>query len=166
VINKTSLLAIRALLVITRDAPGAVLPPRSIAAHLNASPAYLAKVLRLLVKAGILRAEHGTKGGVFLSRRTSEITLLEIVQACQGAIAGGYCVPVENLRATCAFHRASVELERAIVEVLSRWNLEHLEKSPGPAGSLPGGMRCMLVGFPVVTADRPVRTRPNRRGVL
>jgi Rrf2 family transcriptional regulator, nitric oxide-sensitive transcriptional repressor len=148
VINKTSVLALRALLVIAREKPGSVIPPRTIAANLNESPAYMAKVLRLLVKAGILRAERGTKGGVFLNRPTSEISMLAIVQACQGAIVGGYCQEIPDLRSTCSFHRAAVELEQAVAQVLSRWNLAHLERIPAPVGRLPGTLHCLIAGFP------------------
>jgi DNA-binding IscR family transcriptional regulator len=109
----------------------------------------MAKVLRSLVKAGILRAEHGSKGGVLLNRRPDEITLLAVVEACQGAIVGSYCGDIDDVRATCAFHRAAVELRKAITDVLSHWNLEHLIKAPGPSKRLPGGTQCMMPAFPL-----------------
>lgn len=164
VINKTSILAMRAVLVVASGQPGSVMSPRSIAARLNESPAYMAKVLRLLVRAGILRAERGTKGGVFLNRPTSEISMLEVVQACQGAIVGAYCQPVVDLKNTCAFHRATVELERAVTEVLSRWNLAHLEKAPGPLGTLPRAMHCLIAGVPLpLTQHDPAPKGTARR---
>jgi DNA-binding IscR family transcriptional regulator len=109
----------------------------------------MAKVLRSLVKAGILRAEHGSKGGVLLNRRPDEITLLAVVEACQGAIVGSYCGDIDDVRATCAFHRAAVELREAITDVLSHWNLEHLVNAPGPSNRLPGGKQCMMPVFPL-----------------
>jgi Rrf2 family protein len=148
-ITKTSLLAIRALLLLTQGKPGAVTTPREIASRLGESPAYMAKVLRQVVRAGVLRAERGVKGGVFLSRNHAEITLLEIVEACQGQIVESYCQDVQDLKITCAFHHAAVELQQAIVNVLSRWNLEQLAKSPGPSRRLPGGRHCMIAGPPV-----------------
>jgi len=160
-LSKTVLLAIRALLVVVKNPPGAVISPRTIAASLNESPAYMAKVLRLLVKAGILRAERGVKGGVFLSRRTAEITLLEIVEACQGTIHGSYCQPIDDLRITCAFHRAAVELEQAMVGVLSRWTLAQMEKSPGPLGPLPGARHCVMTSFPAAISARAA-ARPRK----
>jgi Rrf2 family protein len=138
-ITKTSLLATRALLCLAKDQQATATPPRSIALRLGESPAYMAKVLRSLVKAGILRAEHGSKGGVLLNRRPDEITLLAVVEACQGAIVGSYC----------AFHRAAVELREAITDVLSHWNLEHLVNAPGPSNRLPGGKQCMMPVFPL-----------------
>ena len=148
-ITKTSLLATRALLYLATENQAIAISPRNIALQLGESQAYLAKVLRSLVKAGILRAEHGSKGGVLLNRRAGEITLLAIVEACQGAIVGSYCQDVSDLEATCAFHRAAVELRHSIVAVLGRWTLEQLVASPHPSERLPNGMNCMLAGVAV-----------------
>src|SRR5215467_12638655 len=107
-ITKTSLLATRALLYLVKDNQGGAISPRNIALQLGESQSYMAKVLRSLVKAGILRSEHGSRGGVLLNRSQSEITLLSIVEACQGAIAESYCQDIEDLETTCAFHHAAV----------------------------------------------------------
>ena len=162
-ITKTSLLATRALVCLAEAEQGVVVSPRSIAARIGESPAYMAKVLRSLVKAGILRAEHGRKGGVLLNRRPIDVTLLAIVEACQGAIAGSYCQDIDDLQTTCAFHRATVELQHSIVKVLSRWNLEQLAASPRPTKRLPGEMHCMMVGFPVSIAGAGPGSRPQKR---
>jgi Rrf2 family protein len=80
-ITKTSLLATRALLFLAKDKEGVVVSPRTIALQLGESQTYMAKVLRSLVKAGVLRAEHGSRGGVLLNREPKHITLLMIVEA-------------------------------------------------------------------------------------
>lgn len=157
-ITKTSLLATRALLFLATANQAVAISPRNIALELGESQAYLAKVLRFLVKAGILRAEHGSRGGVLLNRRTSEITLLAIVEACQGAIVGSYCKDVADLGATCAFHRAAVELRHAIVTVLGRWTLEHLVTSPHPAKRLRKATNCMLAAVSAM----PSKTKAAR----
>lgn len=161
-ITKTSLLATRALLCLATEQQEVAMPPRSIALKLGESQTYLAKVLRALVKAGILRAEHGSKGGVLLNKHPNEITLLAIVEACQGTIVGSYCQDIHDLAITCSFHRAAIELRQAIVGVLSHWSLEQLAKLPAPTKRLPG-KHCMMVGFPLplrgANAVRPGRKR-------
>ena len=158
-ITKTSLLATRALLYLARENQGVVISPRNIALTLGESQAYMAKVLRSLVKAGILRAEHGSRGGVLLNRHTGEITLRAIVEACQGEIAGSYCQDIDDVQSTCAFHRAAVELRQSIVDVLERWTLEGLAAVPGPQRSLPRGVHCMMTG-PLVHLSREQQSNP------
>jgi Rrf2 family protein len=153
-ITKTSILATRALVCLARDQDGGAISPRSIALQLGESRTYMAKVLRSLVKAGLLRAEHGSKGGVRLNRAPEEITLLAIVEACQGAIVGSYCEDIDDIRIACAFHHAAVELREAIVSVLSKWHLADIAKSPGPAKCLPEGKHCFLVGLPLSSSGR------------
>jgi len=148
-ITKTSLLATRALLYLAKDQPAIARSPRSIAHQLGESPAYMAKVLRSLVKAGILRAERGSKGGVRLNKRPHAITLLTVVEACQGAIVGSHCQDIDDAGTTCAFHKAAVELHEAIIDVLSQWNVEQLAKAPGPTKCLPAGPQCMIARFPL-----------------
>jgi Rrf2 family protein len=148
VLTKTSLLAIRALLFLAQNEPGASVAPRRIAEALGESPTYLAKVLRLLVRVGVLRAERGVKGGVRLNRALAQINLLTIVEACQGAILEDYCAAGCEIGRTCSFHQAAEELHRAVTGVLSRWTLAHLAERPRPAGRLPSAIRCVMVQSP------------------
>lgn len=153
-LSKTALLATRALVILAKESSGQVMSPRKIASYLNESPAYLAKVLRLLVRAGILRAERGVAGGVFLSRPSHEITLLQIVEACQGIIHGDYCQHLEDSTSVCAFHQASVELEGAVVGVLNRWTLADLQERPSPLRPLPRSVQCRMFPAPLTMQPR------------
>ena len=122
------------------------------------SPTYLAKVVRYLVKPGILRAHRGVAGGVVLNRLPGEITLQSVVEACQGAILGDFCSEAPELAETCALHQAGVELNQAILGVLSRWTLADLLKRPHPTASLDPYGRCWLAGSPAqAEAGRRIR---------
>lgn len=143
-VTKTSISAIRALMYAASHANQGSLPPRLIAEDLAESPTYMAKVTRHLVKAGILRVEKGVKGGVRLARPAAEITLLSVVEACQGAVVGDYCQPGCDLSTVCAYHRAAAELHQAISAVLSKWTIAQMLRKP--AGSRrPGGMPCVVL---------------------
>lgn len=144
-ITKTSLSAIRALLYLSRRENEGPISPRKIGHDLNESPTYMAKVARHLVKANILRAEKGVKGGVRLSRRPEEITMLEVVQACQGTLVGDYCQPDCDNASICAYHRAAAELHNAISGVLSRWTIAQLLKKPSAAGRKSGVVDCVIL---------------------
>lgn len=143
-LSGTSLSALRALIYLGQRAP-AVLSPRHIAVELGESPTYLSKVTTQLVKAGVLRAEKGVKGGVQLARPAAEITMLAVVEACQGTIVGGYCRSACRPSEVCAFHKAAQQLEMAISETLRRWTLAELLKKPSRAKALADGFACAML---------------------
>jgi Rrf2 family protein len=131
-LTKTSITAIRLLLHVAQVSDSAPASVRLAAGRLQESPTYLAKVAGLLVRSGILRGQRGVAGGISLARPPAAVSMLDIVQACQGAILGDFCDQAAELRQACAFHQASAELHAAILKVLSSWSLEALLKKPGP----------------------------------
>ena len=145
-LTQTSVIAVRLLMSLEPGAPGKAASLKQIAGELGESPTYLVKIARHLVRAGILRAHRGQAGGVALSRAPKEITLLAIVEACQGTIHGNFCRDTGQLSKTCALHKAGAELHDAIIGVLSGWTLADLCRQPGPAGELRGKGRCLLEG--------------------
>jgi Rrf2 family protein len=145
-VSKTTISAIRALLYLTRCSGSAAISPRRVAAAIGESPSYLSKITRELVKAGILRAEKGAKGGVRLSRAPSQISLLSIVEACQGTMLGNYCQAQCEPADLCSWHHAASELQGAVVGVLSRWNLEQLSEKPFSTAPRTGEAACVMGG--------------------
>jgi Rrf2 family transcriptional regulator, nitric oxide-sensitive transcriptional repressor len=148
VLGKTTLSALRALLFLTQQEPAACLSPRHIAAVLGESPTYLAKVLRHLVKAGVLRAERGATGGVRLAMAPEDVTLLDVVEACQGTIVGNYCQATVADVSVCSFHQAALDLHNAITGVLSKWTLSDLLATP---------RRSAAMGLPCLMGDQTLR---------
>ena len=80
-------------------------------------------------RAGILRSTRGVRGGVALARDPSDITLLEIFEACQGILTAGYCRN-SGSGGNCSFHEAMGELHDATTSVLARWTLADLLRRP------------------------------------
>jgi Rrf2 family protein len=143
-LTKTTVSAIRALIHVGLHGSGGPISPRRIAEQLGESPTYLAKVMRLLVKAGILRAHFGTAGGVVLHRPPESITLLAITEACQGALLANLCSETGNMAGACAFHQAGAELHQAILGVMSRWTLASFLSNPSPSLRCEGRIRCWM----------------------
>lgn len=152
-LTQTTESAVRALIYLASEGGPDPLSPRSIAERLGLSPTYMAKVATLLVKANILRAHRGVLGGVNLNRPADTITLLAIVEACQGHVVGDFCQVSEETSKTCAYHRFASELQSAIVGVLSRWTLADLAAKPGPSPELMAIVPCKMT----------VRLQPQRR---
>lgn len=63
-------------------------PGRQIAERRTIPPEYLLKILQQLVRAGILRAERGRKGGFLLRKPPELTTMLEVIEALDGPITG------------------------------------------------------------------------------
>jgi Rrf2 family protein len=127
-LTQTSELAIRSLLFIVRQGGKTPVAPRQISGAITCSPTYLAKTLGMLVRAGILRSMRGSSGGVLLAREPERISLLDIVEACQGLVTGDYCQETDESVEVCGFHKAMRELHQVTVEALDRWTLAALLK--------------------------------------
>lgn len=91
--------------------PGASASAAQLAEHYGVPGAYLAKQLQALVRAGVLAATTGPRGGFRLARQPAEISLLDIVEAVDGAANPYECreirqqgrgaIPAEDCRRTC-----------------------------------------------------------------
>jgi Rrf2 family transcriptional regulator, nitric oxide-sensitive transcriptional repressor len=165
-LSRTALSAIRSLLFLAQhhSSESGYFTPRRIASSLDESPSYLAKVLRSLVKDGILRAEKGVKGGVRLSRPAGDITLLAIVEACQGTLLPEHCQSTTP-EGACSLHQAALELHQGITGVLSRWTLAMLLERPVACSTTAGTLPCLMARTVYTAAGTagviPTETRPQ-----
>ncbi len=129
-LTQTSELAIKTLIFLAVQGQGKPLSPRRIALSMDCSPSYLAKTVGHLVRTGVLRSIRGSAGGVLLAKAPQEITLLEVVEACQGLITAQYCDGPDEATNLCSFHRAMAELHEAVTGILTDWTLEDLLRCP------------------------------------
>ena len=143
-LTNTTETALRALIFISLNGEGNPITPRFIADSLDLSSTYLAKVSSQLVKSGILESHRGARGGVRLRRSPDTITLLEVIEACQGRLVGDYCDGVADPQHSCAFHQAMLEAYSVLCGVLSRWTLADLVAKPAPTGSEVKGFPCRM----------------------
>lgn len=103
--------------------PGAAASAAQLAKYYDLPAAYLAKQLQALVKAGVLTAATGPRGGFRLARPASEITLLRIVEAVDGASSPYECREIrqrgtgallpEDCRNTCILAEKMAEAHDA-----------------------------------------------------
>jgi Rrf2 family protein len=112
-------------------------------AHLHdVSATYLAKQLQALSRAGLVRAAQGQAGGYVLTRPASEVTVLDVVEAVDGARPAFVCTeirqrgplatPREACTAPCAISRAmsaADEAWRAALRDVSIADLAHTVNS-------------------------------------
>jgi Rrf2 family protein len=95
--------------------PEATVSAAQLAAHFGVPPAYLAKQLQTLVRAGILSATTGPRGGFRLARPASEITLFDVVAAVDGGGSPYVCREIRQ-RGTGALPRSQCR-ERCLIAI-------------------------------------------------
>ena len=103
--------------------PGATIPAARLAEYHGVPAPYLAKHLQALSRAGILESVPGPTGGYRLARPPAGITLLDVVEAIDGAEPAFACteirrrgpaaVAAREYRLPCAIHAAMDRADRA-----------------------------------------------------
>jgi Rrf2 family protein len=124
--------------------PGAAASAAQLAEHYDLPPAYLAKQLQALVRAGVLSAATGPRGGFRLARPAAEITLLQVVEAVDGEAPfytckeirqrGRAATPPEQCREACG-----LAAQMAVAEAAWRQSLRAVTIADIVA-SLPDGV--------------------------
>lgn len=102
---------------------GRGVPGAKLAEFHDLPPAYLAKHLQALSRAGIVTADRGVKGGYRLGRAPAKISLFDIVVAVEGPQPAFRCTEIRQrgpcpaapsaCRKACAIARAFQEAEAA-----------------------------------------------------
>jgi DNA-binding IscR family transcriptional regulator len=82
---------------------------------------------------------------VILARNPAEISILQIVEACQGLMTAQYCDQADDLTKACIFHRAMLELHEATVGTLSRWTLQDFLRFPASPRLDKEGSGCRML---------------------
>ncbi len=121
--------AIRGMMHIASMADGAVALRSDIAQAQGIPPSFMAKILRSLVRARLLRSSRGVHGGFALARPSSRITLLDVVEAIEGPLSLTNCTPDPHGCARsddCPATAIWTEVQRKMAEVLRNTTLEEL----------------------------------------
>ncbi len=92
VITRATEYAIRAVLHMAMQAPGATILKKDICEEQEITPAFLTKILQPLIKSGIVGSQRGVRGGFFLNKSADAITLLDVIKAEEGPIHLNLCL--------------------------------------------------------------------------
>jgi Rrf2 family cysteine metabolism transcriptional repressor len=83
---------VRVMVELARRAGEDPVPLAEIAEHDGLPLAYLEHLVARLRKAGLVDSRRGSRGGYMLARSPTEITMAEVVEALEGAIAPIECI--------------------------------------------------------------------------
>lgn len=144
-LTQTSELAVNVLLYLgLRGREEGPIGPKEIAVAIGASPTYTSKVCGQLARMNVIRTQRGPSGGIFLTRKPESLTLLEVVEACQGRILPNYCEDVSDRGSVCTYHLTMIELHHAITRILGSCSLADLMARPAPKRSVTMEGHCRI----------------------
>ena len=103
----------------------AALPAAKLAEFHGVPPAYLAKHLQALVRAGVCESVPGPRGGFRLARSTDDISLLDITVAVDGEETAFRCGEIRQrgpaAQADPACYRRTCSIARAMWRAEEAW---------------------------------------------
>ena len=105
-VSKTLDYAVRSLTYMGND-PVLRHSMKEISEHQHIPLSYLAKIMRRLVKKGIVRSMVGPEGGYALRRTPREINLRDVYEAIEGEIRMVDCMDKDSI---CVFHDTCPQL--------------------------------------------------------
>lgn len=120
--------ALRAAVCLASRPAGEAMTTQQIARRAGVPAGYLAKVLQVLARAGIVDSQRGANGGFVLTRPAAEVTLLDIVSAVDRSRRIRAC-PLGLAHAgggLCPLHRRLDQLAASAEEMLRGTTLAQL----------------------------------------
>src|SRR3990172_2199227 len=91
-LSQTGKYAIRAMVILAGRESTAPFDAAQISSQLSLPANYLAKILQVLARAGLLNSTRGIHGGYSLARPPDQITLLSIVEPFENALKRQACL--------------------------------------------------------------------------
>jgi Rrf2 family protein len=120
--------ALRAMIHMA-DRPDGVAPGAEIARQEQIPKYFLEKVIRDLMKRGLVRARRGPGGGYQLARAPETISFKDIIEAVEGPITLNVCVDgssICQLKPTCRMFRVWEDGQRALLTIFSHTTLRQI----------------------------------------
>ncbi|MFZ1887332.1 MAG: Rrf2 family transcriptional regulator [Candidatus Binataceae bacterium] len=130
--------ALRAMIYMA-DRPGGVARGTEIAAHEQIPKYYLEKVIRDLMRRGLVHARRGPGGGYQLARGADSISFRDIIEAVEGPITLNVCTDGSSscaLQPSCRMYRVWERGQRVLLEVFSDSSLAEIASSKSPSDAL------------------------------
>jgi Rrf2 family iron-sulfur cluster assembly transcriptional regulator len=127
---QTAEYALRAMTCIASKAKNSPVRSKDLVEHTHIPEAYLAKVLRKLVEAGLLTSQKGHGGGFELARDAVEIRFVDILRAVEVDPALRHCAfgfPKCDASRPCPLHDHYEQLQRHYLAWAARATLADVD---------------------------------------
>lgn len=140
ILSRTAIYALRALAVLKDLEPGVSLSGVKLSECTGVPRDYLAKVMRQLQLAALVRSQRGHGGGFMLARAARDIPLVAVLEAVDTDLALGRCAFRAgkcNLRQPCVLHGVWSRFQEAV----GGWAHDTTVAELGTDGAPPYGHR-------------------------
>jgi Rrf2 family protein len=132
--SKTGEYALRAVAAIARVQEDRPVLAKEISKQGDIPSKYLSKVLRDLVRAGILSSSRGIGGGFRLRRKPETLRLIEVIRPFEDVLASRRC-PFGNARCSdekpCSMHEQWKPVKEAFEHLLERTTVSEIIQNQG-----------------------------------
>ncbi len=92
-ISTRGIYALEAMLAISLQDPDERISVRQISALTGLSDSYLEQIFALLKQAGLVISNRGNRGGYYLARPGSQISVGDVLRAAEGSLHPVHCLP-------------------------------------------------------------------------
>ena len=135
-ISRTSLHAIRAIIVLAQLPPASYAGTANLAQAIGAPPNYLGKLLQQLTRSGLVKSQKGLGGGFRLGRPASEISLFHVVEPLEHISRWEGCIlgrPSCDHTNPCALHHRWKVVRDAYLKLLHETTIASLQSADAEA---------------------------------
>ncbi|UNC92860.1 RrF2 family transcriptional regulator [Candidatus Contubernalis alkaliaceticus] len=118
--------AVRTLLELASVPYGQLLSTHIISEHQNIPEVFLKKTIQLLARAGLVKTQRGSQGGVGLLVVPEKITIADVLTAVEGKVALNVCLGDGDVcpnKANCGVRCILLRAQQAMIKELSRESL-------------------------------------------
>lgn len=123
-----------AITYLAQKPAGTLTQIQEIAQHCGLPEAFLAQILRLLVRGKLVNSKKGVGGGFMLARSAAEISFLDVLEALEGPVAVNRCQNPADLceqAGRCSMEHVWARAQGALVDVLRESTLADLNCAEG-----------------------------------
>jgi Rrf2 family protein len=114
--------AVRAMIQLAASSDDALVSLPELSRATGAPESFLSKVLQTLTRAGLISSRRGQSGGFRITMRGRAASMVEVIEAIDGAICLNICmIPGRSCarKAHCPAHPVWIKAQQAMLQVLS-----------------------------------------------
>lgn len=110
---------------------GSQIDAKQISEKNNIPYRFALKILRKLVQVGIVKSSRGVNGGYSLNKKPSEISIKDIIEIFDGAIAINHCIETPDICSgtqICPIRQRLLSAQKKFADELAAVNFEEIAK--------------------------------------